>query len=253
MESRSSGSRSTANAPASRRDRSSRSEASLVSRVTCSRISRRNSLPGVDVQVLVVQQLEEPAQREQRRAQLVRGVGDEVVARAVGLVEPRLHRSNARDSSPSSSGEGSPIGSPNSPIEIRVAARSSRARRRDTAVRRAPAHREGDGQRQRGGDQDPPLDQVGGGVDVADLLRQRDHRVRPGIREGDDQVAVLAPGADDRRARRPPGAPRRCPARPRGIGPSRAPACRRHPRGRRPPSRWPAGRSGVRTAAGRCG
>ena len=37
------------------------------------------------------QQLEEPGQREQRRAQLVGGVGDEVLAGAVDLREPALH------------------------------------------------------------------------------------------------------------------------------------------------------------------
>ena len=48
--------------------------------------------PRLVVEILVVQQLHEPAQREQRRAQLVRGVGDELLAHAVGAVEAGLHQ-----------------------------------------------------------------------------------------------------------------------------------------------------------------
>ena len=46
---------------------------------------------GLGVEVLLCQQLEEPAEREERRAQLVRGVGDEVLAGAVDLGQPGLH------------------------------------------------------------------------------------------------------------------------------------------------------------------
>ena len=43
------------------------------------------------VEVLVRHQLEEAAEREERRAQLVRGVGDELAARAVEICEPEAH------------------------------------------------------------------------------------------------------------------------------------------------------------------
>ena len=41
--------------------------------------------------LLVLEQLEEAAEREQRRAQLVRGVGDELAARPVGALQPAAH------------------------------------------------------------------------------------------------------------------------------------------------------------------
>ena len=48
-------------------------------------------LPGRLVDLLVRHQLEEAAEREERRPQLVRGVGDELAARAVELAEPPAH------------------------------------------------------------------------------------------------------------------------------------------------------------------
>ena len=48
-------------------------------------------LPRRLVQILVRHQLEEAAEREERRAQLVRGVRDELAARAVELLEPDAH------------------------------------------------------------------------------------------------------------------------------------------------------------------
>ena len=47
--------------------------------------------PGVLVEILVGQQLEEPTEREDRRAQLVRGGGDELLARAIEPGELVLH------------------------------------------------------------------------------------------------------------------------------------------------------------------
>ena len=88
---RSTGSRSSSSEPASRRDRSSRSTASFWSRSTCSRIVARNSCARLLVEVLVLEQLHEPAEREDRRAQLVRGVGDELAPRAVHARELLLH------------------------------------------------------------------------------------------------------------------------------------------------------------------
>ena len=47
--------------------------------------------PRVLVEVLVLEQLDEAAQREDRRAQLVRGGGDELLARDVDLPQLLLH------------------------------------------------------------------------------------------------------------------------------------------------------------------
>ena len=51
----------------------------------------RNSSRVVLVQILVREQLEKPAQREQRRAELVRGVGDELLPRGVELRQLDAH------------------------------------------------------------------------------------------------------------------------------------------------------------------
>ena len=88
---RSTGSCSTRIRPASSRERSSRSVASFARRSTCSRIVSRNSCRVASSTLLVRHQLEEAAEREERRAQLVRGVGDELAARAVELAEPPAH------------------------------------------------------------------------------------------------------------------------------------------------------------------
>ena len=68
-------------APDPRRERSSSSVVSLRSRSTCPRICATNVPPCLLVELLVGQQLEEAAQREDRRAQLVRRGGDELLAR----------------------------------------------------------------------------------------------------------------------------------------------------------------------------
>ena len=47
--------------------------------------------PGLRVEVLLGQELEKPAEREERRAKLMRRVRDEVLPRAVDLREPGLH------------------------------------------------------------------------------------------------------------------------------------------------------------------
>ena len=83
---------STASCPASSRERSRRSVARRVSRSTCSRVSCRNSLPGPGVEILVVQELEEAAQAEERGSELVRGVRDELAPHAVEVGEPLAHR-----------------------------------------------------------------------------------------------------------------------------------------------------------------
>ena len=88
---RSTGSCSTRIRPASSRERSSRSVASFVRRSTCSRIVSRNSCRVASSTLLVRHQLEEAAEREERRPQLVRRVGDELTAGAVELAEPAAH------------------------------------------------------------------------------------------------------------------------------------------------------------------
>ena len=47
--------------------------------------------PGLGIGILVLEQLDEPREREDRRAQLVRGVGDELLAGAVEDREALLH------------------------------------------------------------------------------------------------------------------------------------------------------------------
>ena len=81
----------TVSRPASSRERSSRSVASFVRRATCSRIWRQELVAGRVVEIRVVEQLEEAAEREERRAQLVRGVGDELAAGAVEVREAQPH------------------------------------------------------------------------------------------------------------------------------------------------------------------
>ena len=65
--------------------------ASFCSRSTWSRSWRRNCVARLLVELLVGEQLEEAAEREDRRAQLVRGGGDEALARRVELGELAAH------------------------------------------------------------------------------------------------------------------------------------------------------------------
>ena len=85
------GSSSSSSESASSRERSSRSVVSFCSRSTCSRIVVRNSSRVCVVELLVLEQLHEAAEREDRRAQLVRCVRDELLARGVEPREPALH------------------------------------------------------------------------------------------------------------------------------------------------------------------
>ena len=122
--------------PASSRDRSSRSVASFARRATCSRIDARNSSRVAGSSSGLLEQLEEAAEREERRAQLVRGVGDELAARAVERREPEAHplERRARAGRPRRVAA-STTGSSKFPAAIRSAACSSRRSRR--ANRRA--------------------------------------------------------------------------------------------------------------------
>ena len=85
------GSGRSSSEPASSFDRSSRSVASFRRRSTCSRTWSRNWRARLVVELLVLEQLEEAAEREDRRAQLVRGGRDEALARGVELRELALH------------------------------------------------------------------------------------------------------------------------------------------------------------------
>jgi hypothetical protein len=85
------GSGRSSSAPDSSRERSSSSVASLRMRSTCPRICSRNWAPRLLVELLVLEQLEEAAEREDRRAQLVRRLSDELLARAVEPRELALH------------------------------------------------------------------------------------------------------------------------------------------------------------------
>ena len=95
------------------------------------------------VQVLVGHQLQEPAQREQRRAQLVRRVGDELASGALEVLEPAGACGRTRAaSSPSSSRPRSTTGSSNARRRCarrraRAAGSGARAARRRRSRRRA--------------------------------------------------------------------------------------------------------------------
>ena len=73
------------------RERSSRSVVSLVSRSTCSRMVRTNSARASGSGSSSSSSSTKPPEGEDRRSQLVRGVGDELLAGAVEVGEPALH------------------------------------------------------------------------------------------------------------------------------------------------------------------
>ena len=127
----------TASRPASRRERSSRSVASFVSRATCSRVCAEELGARRLVERRVVEQLEEPAEREERRAQLVRGVRDELAAGPVEVREPKPHPlERARAAGRARRSRGRRPARRSCPEAIRSAACSSRRIRR--ANRLAP-------------------------------------------------------------------------------------------------------------------
>ena len=88
---RSTGSCSTRIRPASSRERSSRSVASFGEPVDLLAHRLEELAPCLLVELLVGHQLEEAAEREERRPQLVRGVGDELAPGAVEVLQPRAH------------------------------------------------------------------------------------------------------------------------------------------------------------------
>ena len=135
---------------ASSRDRSSSSVASLRRRSTCSRSWSRNGRARLLVEVLVLEQLEEAAEREDRRAQLVRGGGDELLARAVSSSASwRCMSSSVRASWPSSSRASDSKRAAKSPAATLRAARSRRLTRRRSARATQVAGEQRDDQRER--------------------------------------------------------------------------------------------------------
>ena len=85
------GSGRSSSEPASSFERSSSSVASFGRRAVCSRIWCDEVPAGLGVELLVLEQLDEAAEREDRRSQLVRGGRDELLARRVELGELALH------------------------------------------------------------------------------------------------------------------------------------------------------------------
>ena len=132
--------------------------------------------PRLVVELLVLEQLDEAAEREDRRAQLVRGVGDELLARAVDAAELLLHLVERARELPSSSsrvtGSGSGSGRPRQVARARsTGARGGRSRARDqeaassaTAARRRPP-------------QHPVADELDGRRGVAEVARVDRHPV----------------------------------------------------------------------------
>ena len=134
VEVRSSGSCSIETAPESSRERSSRSVASLVSRVTCARIVSRNSSR-------VVSSMSSDSSSSRNPASEKSGVRSSCEALAMKSLRARSTcarrlciRSNERARRPSSSAESSPMGWSNWPSATREAAASSRPRRREMAT-----------------------------------------------------------------------------------------------------------------------
>ena len=86
--------------------------------------------PRLLVELLVGHQLEEAAEREEGRPQLVRGVGDELAAGAIEVLQPNAHPLERGRQLPELVVAGVDDGLVRRPSAIRSAARSSRAMRR---------------------------------------------------------------------------------------------------------------------------
>ena len=111
------------------------------------------------VELFVVEQLEEPGQREQRRAQLVRGVGDELPARVVEMRQADAHPLERRRQR----AELAAARVHNRLVEAAVRNPVGRALQPPDSARehpRAPvAEQKRDQQRHAGGEQNTPLDE----------------------------------------------------------------------------------------------
>ena len=179
--------------------------ARFVSRSTWLRVVARNSIRVALVEILVVEELEEARDREQRRSQLVRRVRDELLPRAVELGELEAHPVERRgqladlvevvvDHGLVERSLGDPVGGPLQTAEPAC------MHLRD----REPEH-DGDQQRRERGEEQPPLDECDGCELVRERARQQ-HHVAPGEQRHGD-LGVLAPvvpdaGADRTDARR---------------------------------------------------
>ena len=131
------------------------------------------------VGLLLVEQLHETPEREDRRAQLVRGVGDEVPAGAVEPGEPLLHLVQGAASWPTSSFPSSGIG-----VEKSPSATFSRGRLEPAEPLRVrpggdPARRQRGRAARSPGDQDLAPDQGDVVVNVGERGREDRHPARP--------------------------------------------------------------------------
>ena len=176
-------------------------------RSTCSRSWLVNTHARLLVELLVLEQLEEAAEREDRRAQLVRGRGDEAAPRRVELGELALHVVERPREAPSSSLSPPTKRAPRSPRPrpggrpppSAVIAAAQRAATRHAGERRSE---EGDG----AGDEDPP--RMSPTVSSTSLERRgEDH----------DRAAIRRRGAAEQRLGRLGHAALRSPASVPGV------------------------------------
>ena len=131
---RSTGSRWSSSEPASSRERSSRSTDSFCRRATCSLIVSRNSRRVSSSRSSSWSSSTKPAEREDRRAQLVRGGGDELLAGDVHLAQLLLHLvERARELAQLVARSRPGSGSMKRPRAISAAAASRRRTRRASA------------------------------------------------------------------------------------------------------------------------
>ena len=253
--------------PASIRERSSRSVASLVSRSTCARVVARNSRRVRLVQVLVRQQLQEPREREQRRPELVGGVGDEFLPGAVELRELDPHPVERRGQLSKLVGAA---------VDDRLVERALRDPVRGSLEATDPAGMDrGDGEPEderdeQGGHgrvQKPPFDELDRRELIGERARQQHHVARREERHRHLRVLpslVAGPGTNGPRPferRRAPSSPSRsrCCRRPTSRRARAAPGPGEIPRRRRRrPSSWrrirrrPRNRPAAADSAPRC-
>jgi hypothetical protein len=155
---------------------------------------------GLLVELLVLDQLEEAAEREDRRAELVRGGGDEALAGGVELLQLELHLVERRgelaelvgrvdQEAPAEVAAGHPAGRPLESLDPQAEGAGDQR-----------AGQEGEGEGDEPGDQDLPPDQRHRGLDVAEGDGEQRH---PGHPPGEEDRQ--RDGAGRRaRARHPP-------------------------------------------------
>src|SRR5215213_4715876 len=159
---------SAANSAATARATSPRSAGLLAHRLE-ELLSRRL------VELLVGHQLEEAPEREERRAQLVRCVRDELAAGAIELLQPHAHPLEGLGKVAElvvagvhdrlvEAAAGYPLGGPLEPADPRRVDR-----------RRAVPHHDGEEKPEQTGDQEASLDQVEAGDRVVEGVAEQDH------------------------------------------------------------------------------